>query len=147
MPTPEFLARTPLPADVQAQIIQLNTELRDPLPGLDSTAKKAQLARMSYTDFVNRVWGFDPRVLGISSRHSVSLPRAAFTAAGRTALCEKVPLVYTNVFVRQWTALQALQVSSGLSPGMWPHRETSTFPSVSVTSHTQSHQKSMLCCT
>ena len=28
-------------------------------------------------------------------------------------------MVYTNVFVRQWTALQKLQVSSVSSPGMW----------------------------
>ena len=61
----EFLARTPLPADIQAQIMQLNTELRDPMPGLDSTAKKLQLARISYTEFVTRLWGLDPRVLGI----------------------------------------------------------------------------------
>jgi spermidine dehydrogenase len=64
-PTPEFLARTPLPAEIQSQILQLNTELRDLMPGLDSAAKKARLARMSYSDFVTKLWNFDPRVLGI----------------------------------------------------------------------------------
>ena len=64
-PTAESLARTPLPVEIQAQIIQLNTELRDLMPGLDSAAKKALLARMSYTDFVTKLWGLDPRVLGI----------------------------------------------------------------------------------
>ena len=72
-PTEEFLARTPLPADIQAQIIQLNTEQRDLMPGLDSAAKKAQLARMSYTDFVTKVWGLDPRVLGIYQTRTYGL--------------------------------------------------------------------------
>ncbi len=65
IPSAEFLERTPLPAEVQAQIIQLHSEQRDLLPGLDSAAKKAQLARMSYADFVTKVWGLDPRVLSL----------------------------------------------------------------------------------
>ncbi len=64
-PTTEFLAGTPLPADIQSQIIQLQTEQRDLMPGLDSAAKKAQLARMSYADFVTKLWNLDPRVLSI----------------------------------------------------------------------------------
>lgn len=72
-PTAEFLARTPLPAEVQAQIIQLNSEMRDLLPGLDSAAKKAQLARMSYADFVTKVWALDPRVLGLYQTQTHSL--------------------------------------------------------------------------
>ena len=64
-PTAEFLARTPLPADIQAQIMRLNTERLDVMPGLSSAEKKARLARMSYTDFVTKLWGLDPRVLGI----------------------------------------------------------------------------------
>jgi spermidine dehydrogenase len=58
---------------VQAQIMQLNTEQRDLMPGLDSAAKKAQLARMSYTDFVTRLWGLDPRVLGIYQTRTYGL--------------------------------------------------------------------------
>ncbi len=61
----EFLARTPLPAEIQAQIMLLNTEQRDPWPELSSAEKKGRLARMSYTDFVTTVWGLDPHVLGI----------------------------------------------------------------------------------
>ncbi len=288
-PSPEFLARTPLPDDIQAQIIQLNTELRELMPGLDSAAKKAQLARMSYTDFVTSVWGLDPRVLGIyqtrthglfgfgvdavpaqdafalglpgfqgmalddapgvgqnydsmhsgeakdyyfhfpdgnasiarllvrrlipgavpgstaddivtsranyakldekSSRarirlgatavrvthdgpvdssaavivHYVSDGKLYRTRARNTVLAcwhhvipylcpempapqlaalhyaKKVPLVYTNVFVRQWTALQALQVSSVSSPGMWHASTNLDFPvSVGDYAHTKS---------
>ncbi len=72
-PSAEFLSRTPLPADIQAQIIQLNSEMRDLMPGLDSAAKKAQLARISYTDFVTKVWGLDPRVLGLFQTRTHSL--------------------------------------------------------------------------
>jgi spermidine dehydrogenase len=287
--TAEFLARTPLPADIQAQIIQLTTEQRDLLPGLDSAAKKAQLARMSYSDFVTKLWGLDPRVLGIyqtrthglygfgvdavpaQDAFSLGLPgfqgmsldatpgigqnhdsiRSAEAEAyyfhfpdgnasvarllvrrlipdavpGTTAddivtarvdyskldeasartrlrlgstvvrvthngsvdsskdvtvhyirdgnlyrararnvvlacwhhvipyLCpdlpapqlaalqyaKKVPMVYTNVFVRQWTALQALQVSSVSSPGMWHGSTSLDFPvSIGGYAHTKS---------
>jgi spermidine dehydrogenase len=72
-PTEEFLARTPLPVEIQAQIIQLNAERRDLMPGLDSVAKKAQLARMSYTDFVTKVWNLDSRVLGIYQTRTYGL--------------------------------------------------------------------------
>ncbi len=73
VPSAEFLLRTPLPAEVQAQIIQLHSEQRDLLPGLDSAAKKAQLARMSYTDFVTKVWGLDPRVLSLDQTRTHGL--------------------------------------------------------------------------
>ena len=58
---------------MQAQIIQLNTEQRDLMPGLDSAAKKAQLARISYTDFVTKLWGLDPRVLAIYQTRTYGL--------------------------------------------------------------------------
>jgi spermidine dehydrogenase len=287
-PTAEFLARTPLPAEIQAQIVQLNTEMRDVWPGLDSSAKKAQLARMSYADFVTKVWSLDPRVLSIyqtrthglfgfgidavpaqdafglgfpgfqgmalddasgpgqnyDSMHSAesdayyfhfpdgnasvarllvrrlipdAVPGATaddivtaridytkldvpssrtrirlgstvvrvmhngpveaskdvtvhyvrdgklYSARARSVvlacwhhvipyLCpdmpapqlaalryaKKVPLVYTNVFVRRWTALQALQVSSVSSPGMWHASTSLDFPvSVGAYTHTK----------
>ncbi len=64
-PSEAFLARTPLPVEIQAQIRQLITEPRDLLPGLDSAARKSLLARMSYADFVTKLWNLDPRVLSI----------------------------------------------------------------------------------
>jgi spermidine dehydrogenase len=35
------------------------------------------------------------------------------------AAAVKVPLVYTNVFIRRWTAFQKLGVRSIVSPGLW----------------------------
>ena len=62
---PAFLAQSPLPTAIQQQILRLNTEQRDVMPGLTSTEKKNRLARMSYTDFVTKVWQLDARVLSI----------------------------------------------------------------------------------
>lgn len=69
----EFLSRTPLPPEIQAQVLRLNTELRDPWPELSSAEKKGRLARISYTDFVTGAWGLDPRVLGIYQTRTHSL--------------------------------------------------------------------------
>ncbi|MGD9904977.1 MAG: NAD(P)-binding protein [Vicinamibacterales bacterium] len=72
-PTREFLAKTPLPREIQQQILRLTTETRDVMPGLSSAEKKARLARMSYTDFVTREWQLDPRVLGIYQTRTYGL--------------------------------------------------------------------------
>jgi spermidine dehydrogenase len=39
-----------------------------------------------------------------------------------------VPLVYTNIFVRQWTALEKLKVNNISSPGMWHASTNLDFP-------------------
>ncbi len=44
------------------------------------------------------------------------LPETQLTAL---RYARKVPLVYTNVFIRQWTAFETLKVNSVSSPGMW----------------------------
>jgi spermidine dehydrogenase len=72
-PSKEFLAQSPLPADIQGQILRLNAEKRDLFPGLSSAEKKARLARMSYTDFVTKEWKLDPRVLGIYQTRTYGL--------------------------------------------------------------------------
>jgi spermidine dehydrogenase len=72
-PSKEFLAKSPLPPAVQAQIIKLNNEKRDIFPGLSSAEKKARLARMSYTDFVTKEWKLDPLVLGIYQTRTYGL--------------------------------------------------------------------------
>ncbi len=69
----EFLAQSPLPTAIQAQIMRLNTEKRDIFPGLSSAEKKARLARMSYTDFVTKEWQLDPKVLGIYQTRTYGL--------------------------------------------------------------------------
>jgi spermidine dehydrogenase len=69
----EFLAKSPLPAAIQAQILRLNSEKRDIFPGLSSAEKKAKLARMSYTDFVVKEWKLDPKVLGLYQTRTYGL--------------------------------------------------------------------------
>jgi spermidine dehydrogenase len=53
------------------------------------------------------------------------LPEAQLTAL---RYAKKVPLVYTNVFVRQWTALEKLKVNNISSPGMWHASTNLDFP-------------------
>ena len=68
-----FLGRSPLPAPIQRQIVQLNSEKRDVFPGLTSAEKKAKLARMSYTDFVTKEWKLDPKVLAVYQTRTYGL--------------------------------------------------------------------------
>jgi spermidine dehydrogenase len=51
-------------------------------------------------------------------------------AAQKTALAFaiKVPLVYTNVFIRSWTAFQTLGVQRVSTPGMWHTSVNLDFP-------------------
>ncbi|MGE0815300.1 MAG: NAD(P)-binding protein [Vicinamibacterales bacterium] len=53
-----------------------------------------------------------------------------FPEAQVTALhyAKKVPLVYTNVFIRKWTAFQQLKVNSVSAPGMWHASANLDFP-------------------
>jgi spermidine dehydrogenase len=58
-----FLAAAPVSDTVRRDLKRLLNEPFDPMPGLTSAEKKARLARMSYTDFVTKVWKLDPGVL------------------------------------------------------------------------------------
>ena len=58
-------------------------------------------------------------------------PDLSETQRAALRYAKKVPLVYTNVFVRQWTAMQSLKVSSVSSPGLW-HSSTSLDTPVSI---------------
>ncbi len=59
----EFLARTPLSEQVQADIARIQTAQIDYLPGLSSAQKKDRLSRMSYRDFLLTVAKADPGVI------------------------------------------------------------------------------------
>jgi spermidine dehydrogenase len=58
-----FQAASPLSDAVKGDLKRLLTERFDPMPGLSSAEKKARLARMSYADFLTRVWKLDPGVV------------------------------------------------------------------------------------
>ena len=58
-----FVAAAPVDEAVRRDLKRLLTERFDPMPGLSSPEKKARLARISYTDFVTKLWKLDARVL------------------------------------------------------------------------------------
>jgi spermidine dehydrogenase len=58
-----FVARTPLPAAAQRDILRLQTAPEDFLPGLSSDQKKDRLSRISYRDFLLRLAKADPAIL------------------------------------------------------------------------------------
>jgi spermidine dehydrogenase len=69
----QFLAEAPVNETVRRDLKRLLTERFDPMPGLSSAEKKARLARMSYSDFVTRVWKLDAGVLRFFQTRTHSL--------------------------------------------------------------------------
>jgi len=60
-----FLASAPLSERGKSDIVRLNKEKKDYLPGLSSDEKKARLARMSYAAFLKDVVGVSDEVLKV----------------------------------------------------------------------------------
>ena len=58
-----FLAAAPVSDAVRRDHKRLLTERFDPMQGLSPSEKKARLARMSYADFLTKIWKLDPGVL------------------------------------------------------------------------------------
>ena len=58
-----FLAKTPLSAGAQRDIVRVQTEVVDYMPGLTSDQKKDKLWRMSYKDYLLRIVKADPGVI------------------------------------------------------------------------------------
>jgi spermidine dehydrogenase len=69
----KFLAAAPVTNNVRRDLRRLLTERFDPMPGLGSAEKKARLARMSYTDFVTKLWKLDAGVLRFYQTRTHSL--------------------------------------------------------------------------
>ena len=68
---------------------------------------------------LHRVWA---RAAVLACWHSVIpylCPELPEPQRAALAYAIKVPLVYTNVFIRQWTAFQQLGVHAIASPGLW----------------------------
>ena len=62
-PWPEFLKKSPMPRKVQAEISRLYDEKTDYLPGISKEEKLAQLAKISYAQFLTDVCKTDSSVL------------------------------------------------------------------------------------
>jgi len=68
-----FLSAAPVADSVRRDLRRLLNERFDPMPGLSSPEKKARLARMSYADFVIRLWKLDANVLRFYDTRTHSL--------------------------------------------------------------------------
>ncbi len=62
-PTEEFLAKTPLPDQVRADLLRLWNDRRDYMPGLSQAEKIQELQRISYRDYLLDVAKVHPDVL------------------------------------------------------------------------------------
>jgi spermidine dehydrogenase len=61
----EFLAKTPLSPDAQRDIIRIQTDKIDYMPGMTQAEKKDKLSRMSYQDFLLKVIKVHPDAAAI----------------------------------------------------------------------------------
>ncbi len=63
LPWREFLSKSPLPENLQLEIVRLYTEKKDYLPGLSREEKVARLSKISYATFLTDVCKANPAVL------------------------------------------------------------------------------------
>ena len=60
-----FAANAPISEAARRDLKRLTTEGFDPYPGLSEADKRARLARVSYADYLTRVLGLDPGLVGL----------------------------------------------------------------------------------
>jgi spermidine dehydrogenase len=78
----DFLAKTPLPAEIQQDIVRLETASVDYLPGLADQAKKDSLSRISYKDFLLKVVKVHPDVIPFYQTRTHGLYGVGIDAVG-----------------------------------------------------------------
>lgn len=64
-PDAAFLAAAPLSDTAKRDLARFMTERFDPMPGMSVQDKKAALARISYADFITKLWELDAAVVAI----------------------------------------------------------------------------------
>jgi spermidine dehydrogenase len=67
---PDFLSRSPLPPEAQADILRIETAMIDYLPGLTSDAKKDRLSRLSYRSYLLDVAKVHPIAAAFYQTHT-----------------------------------------------------------------------------
>jgi spermidine dehydrogenase len=87
----EFLAKTPLSQQAQADIVRLQEEHVDYMPGLSDDEKKDRLSRMSYKDFLLNVVKVHPDVIPFYQTRSHGLYGVGIDAVGALELWPSSP--------------------------------------------------------
>jgi spermidine dehydrogenase len=72
-PSAEFLAKTPLSKEAQADLLRLYADRVDYLPGKSPSEKKAALAKTSYKDFLTDSVRVSPEVITFLQKHTYGL--------------------------------------------------------------------------
>jgi spermidine dehydrogenase len=87
----EFLAKTPLSEQAQADIVRLQEDHVDYMPGLSDEEKKDRLSRMSYKDFLLNVVKVHPDVIPFYQTRTHGLYGVGIDAVGALELWPNSP--------------------------------------------------------
>ena len=83
---PEFLAKTPLSPEAQADIARIEADKIDYMPGLSDDVKKDKLSRMSYKDYLLNVAKVHPDVIPFYQTRTHGLYGVGIDAVGALEL-------------------------------------------------------------
>lgn len=102
----DWLAKTPLSAKVQADIVRLEEDVVDYLPGMTSDQKKDFLSRISYKDYLLKHVKVDPAVIPYYQKRTYGLYGLGIDAVGALEVWPNYP------------GFQGLNVAPGPHPRM-----------------------------